>query len=478
MSAPAVAMVVLLIASGCGDGDSGDWMPEADSAGTASVDQMHHRPDHLRGQSRNHRSNGKHHHKGKHWHDKGGSEDGGGDENGADNPDDNPSITRCSTDSECESHEACSQGGRCIDVTGQESVTEALQADIDELPEAVGLGVPYELPPNSILRLNGINDNDVDNDNADAPQKVGLLIENGIILEGNGSRILADNDTVAIRLGDDSDWSRVSNLWIDPINMGQVHSGIGIDVRSHGVRLENLMIRRMGTGIRAHTHVDDLGHANVNGQQWSRIVLANNYEHGLHIRSGDSNAGLFMGVEILGGGGIRDDSFLGNTYIAPKIHNDGNQHESMMRTRNAGASTVLGMYLEDVSADPVSEAPYDLHVGGNAIHRTQTQGDRIGRHHSRIRFANDRGVRMRIPGGGHEPFAFSHPDDGQEWRLKYFPSWREWGMSLQGSTPLAYSWTGVQHPDGPGLFVPVEELRDSLWAIFDALFDAVEENYE
>ncbi len=349
----------------------------------------------------------------------------------------------CQSNDDCDPDEGCTQGGQCIDITGTTSVLQELQAEIDALPDAVGLGVPYELPANAVLRI--------DDDNGDG---LGLQIDNAIILEGNGVRMLVENDMVGIRLTNGASWSRIENLRIDPHDPRTEHTGIGIDVRSHGVRLKNILVRRMGTGIRAHTRANDLPHANVNTQQWSRIILRNNYHHGMHVRSQDSNAGLFSGIEVLGGGGIQDDSFLGNTYIAPVIQSQ--TSSSFARTGRAGASTVLGMYLEDSAADPVTNSQNDLHVGGNAIRRLETVGDRVGGLATTLRFRNDAGVQMRIPGGPHEPFAFRHPsENGNEWRMKYFNHNQKWGFSYQGlgaKGDMPYRWTGIHHPEGHGFF--------------------------
>lgn len=386
-------------------------------AGCEFEDSQHHRPGHTGGPSGN-----------------GGNDNGNG--NGNDNGNDHP---ECIDDSNCQEGDGCTQGGRCIDVTGTTSVLSIIQQEIDELPPSVGMGVPYELPPNAVLR---IDDEDGDG--------VGIEIHDGIVLEGNGSRMLIENGMVGIRLTNGAAWSSVKNLRIEAQQPGVEHDGIGIDVRAHGLRLENLLIRRMGTGIRAHTQVEDLDPANFNTQQWSRIILQRNFEHGLHVRSGDSNAGLFSGIEVLGGGGIQDDSFLGNTYIAPVIQNDG--EASLDITGQAGASTVLGMYVEDSSAAPRSNARNDVHLGGNAIRRLDSSGDRIGQRHSRVHFRNAAGIQMRIPAGNNEPFGFRHPDEAKEWRVRYTPSWRKWGLTFIETADMPFRWTGLHHPQGPGKY--------------------------
>lgn len=385
--------------------------------------ESHHRPDH-----------------------EGGPPGSGNDENGDDeNGDDD---FNCATDADCEESEGCTQGGQCVDITGTESVTEVLQAEIDDLPDSVGMGIPYELPTNAVLRI------DDDNDTG-----VGLDIHNGVIIDGNGSRMLVENGMIGIRLANGASWSSVRNLRIDPQTPSSEHDGIGIDVRAHGVRLKNLFIRMMGTGIRAHTRVND-DHANVNTQQWSRIILRRNHHHGLHVRSGDSNAGLFTGIEVLGGGGITDDSFLGNTYVAPVIQTE---HENAFNiTGRAGSSTVLGLYLEDSAPPPTSSSQSDVFLGGTSIRRLQSPGDRIGNLRSRIRFQIPDGkAAISIPAGPHEPLGFTHLDEREEvngelqrreWRLRFTPSFHEWGFQFMHTGDRPYRWTGGNHPQGPGKY--------------------------
>lgn len=348
--------------------------------------------------------------------------------------------TTCTADHHCEEGEGCTQGGQCIDITGTSSVLMMLQEEIDELPNSVGMGVSYQLPSNAVLRFDD-----------DKGNGLGLEIGNGVMLEGNGARLLVANGMVGIRLTNGASWSTIRDLRIDPQSPGTAHDGIGIDVRAHGVRLKNLMISRMGTGIRAHTQANDLPQANVNTQQWSRIILRNNFTYGMHVRSGDANSGLFQGIEVLGGGGIQDDSFLGNTYIAPVIETE--SPNTFHSTGQAGATTVLGLYLEEGTVDPTSNALRDLFLGGNAIPRVTSPGDRIGGHHSRVHFGIRNGVSMRIPAGPHEPFGFRHPAESNEWRMRYTQAWQQWGFTFIATGAMPYQWTGMHHPSGPGKYI-------------------------
>src|SRR6056297_1251464 len=66
-------------------------------------------------------------------------------------------LTTCQAASDCLSDEACTQGGHCVNITGERDATEAIQADLDALPEAVGMGTPYRLPANATLQINDID---------------------------------------------------------------------------------------------------------------------------------------------------------------------------------------------------------------------------------------------------------------------------------------------------------------------------------
>ncbi len=441
---------VLVLAIGChgtSDYDVGDDHAE-EGDGFINVAQAHHREGHT-----------------------------GGPPSG-DDEDDEVDDGSCSGNSDCEEGYGCTQGGTCIDITGEESVTEVLQGEIDELDEAVGMGVPYELPTNARLRIDAYDHEDYDN--------VGLLIDEGVILEGNGSKLLVENDVVGIRLNAGASRSSIADLHVEPQRDGREHEGIGIDVRAHGARLDNLYIRRMGTGIRAHTRADDLPDANVNMQQWSRIVLQRNFHKGMHVQSRDSNAGLFTGIDVRGGGGIVDESFLGNTYVSPTVQNE-SEFPSFKATSNAAATTTLGLYVESGAQIPRSGSLRDMHVGGNAIRRFDSPGGRVGGLGSQLRFSNARheegNVGVAIPRGNHAPIAFSHAQDTEElgdnphmdaitesainemegneddglnsaeWRLMFSDSWNMWTIyDVAESRTYPFRWTGPAHRDGAGLF--------------------------
>lgn len=350
-------------------------------------------------------------------------------------------LISCALNAPCPGNFVCTQGGHCVDPTGQVPATAALQADLDNLPAPVGLGTLYRLPPNARLRLD-----DTDGDG------LALHVDSRIIIEGQGARLLVENDLIALRISEPAAWSSVRDLSFAPTIPSQPHDGIGLDVRAHGLRLDNLYFDRMGTGIRAHSIVDGQ-HANLNIQQWSRIVFYECHNYAMHLAGGDTNAGLFTGLEVRAGNGILDSSFLGNTYVSPTINST--TVDALTLDSTASSATVLGAYTE-INAPPMqAHSFHDLHLGGNAIDRLISEGDRIGRHHASLRFRHPQtGLRVRIPGAPHAAIAFNHPLDGEWWYFRFFDelSRRMWGFSYRNTSTSAYRFTGHQHPQGPDLY--------------------------
>ncbi len=353
-------------------------------------------------------------------------------------------LTICQSDADCGSDEACTQGGHCVNITGSEDATSVLQAELDDLDEAVGMGVPYRLPDNAILQIN-----DLDGDG------IGLNVPTQVIFEGSGSVLDVENDVTGLRIDQDADFSMVRDLEIRPQDMSldTPHDGIGVDIRAHGTRLDNLYIERMGTGIRAPTNADG-EFSNVNKQQWSRIVLRLNHHAGAALSGADSNGGLMTGFEVRGGAGIDDNSFLGNTYVGNSF--EGTDDLSLELGSNAGRHTVVGTYLELSDPDITGASNVDVFVGGNAIDRIDTSGDRVGMQSGRIRFEDpySDGVEVKIPGHDDSPIGFKHPDEDHWWYLRYFDNtgYKTWAFAYGNTGTVPFSWTAVTHPDGPALF--------------------------
>lgn len=349
-------------------------------------------------------------------------------------------LMLCAAAGDCEADEACTQGGHCVNITGERDATEAIQADIDSLPEAVGLGVPYALPANAVLKISDLNNDGV-----------GLRIDQPMLFDGRGSVLKVENGIIGIRVGQGAEWASLRNFRIDPQSRNVAHDGIGVDVRGHGVRLDNLHLFRQGTGVRAYTYVGD-EFANINSQQWARITFEEQYDYAIDIRGGDANAGLMSGMIVKNGAGIYERSFLGNTYIAPTLKNT--HTRSLEAGSNAGRNTILGAYIDDASPTPTSESMHDLHVGGNAIHRVQGPGDRVGGQAARLRFSHpDNGMQTRIPGSDSSAISWRHPEENEWWFLRYWthPSLLRWGISYRNLGTAPFYWTGAEHPEGPAM---------------------------
>lgn len=365
-------------------------------------------------------------------------------------------FERCTSNDECSSEGwVCTQGGRCVDGTGVESATTALQADLNELPAAVGLAVPYRLPPNVALRID-----DPDGDG------VGLTVgdlgttRRSIILHGNGSVLRIAPDITGLRLRHTASYSRIRDLRIDPVPelRNDEHSAIGIDVRAHGVRIDNLFIQRMGIGLRAHSDVDLNGdgdmedpgeYANVNSQQWTQIRFDSCYQNAISMDGGDANAGTMTGIEILSGAGLSDSSFLGNTWVG--VAAEGTHDTSIDMDGAAQASVVIGAYVERSDPKAQSKGLNTLWVGGNALGHMEGASERVGYHNSRLRFRAENGLSVSIPGSPDSPFTFRHPDEGNEWGLHYEDAWQMWMFAYKNSglAGWVYGWTGDRHADGP-----------------------------
>ena len=347
-------------------------------------------------------------------------------------------LTICQGPSDCLSDEACTQGGHCVNITGERDATEAIQADLDSLAGAVGMGTPYRLPPNSVLQLNDRNGDGS-----------ALRVDQKVIFDGQGSSLKVADGIIGIRVGQPSEWSLFRDMRINPQNSSGTNETIGIDVRAHGVRLDNILFWRLGTGVRAYTYVGD-EFANINSQQWSRLVFRSVHHYAIDVRGGDANAGLMTGLEVIGSAGIHDRSFLGNTYIAPTL--EGTHTRSIDFASNAGRNLVLGAYVEEGDPLPQSASMHDLHVGGNAVSRVQGPGDRIGNHAAYIRFRDpESGMQTRIPGSPNAAMSWRHPQEDEWWFLRYWDhsSLLRWGISYRNTGTSPLFWTGAEHPSGP-----------------------------
>lgn len=348
-------------------------------------------------------------------------------------------LTVCLDTTDCASDEACTQGGHCVNNTGERDASAIFQAEINALEPPRGIGVPYRLPPNGIYLL---SDHDGDG--------VGLRLEDKAIFDGQGSRLLVEPDTIGIRVGQPSEWSMLRNFRIEGTS-AEANESVGIDVRAHGVRLENILFKHVGTGARSHTNIGP-DYANVNSQQWYRLSFDGIFTKAIDFRGGDANAGLILGAHVKDGAGIYERSFLGNTYIAPWIENT--HTHSLDFASNAGRNVAIGAYIDAPSPTPLSASMHDVFVGGNYIDRVEGPGDRIGTRSARLHFGDpESGLLVRIPGSPNAALAFRHPNEDEWWFLRYYDhiSQLRWGFAYRNSGTAPFFWTGADHPDGPGL---------------------------
>lgn len=336
--------------------------------------------------------------------------------------------------------------GTCVDPTGGRSATAAVQAAIDALPPAEGLGVVLELPNNARLLLD-----DPDGDG------VALTIDKRVILEGRGARVDIPEQVTGIRLLRNAAWSSIRDLSVH--GTGPQHDALGIDVRAHGLRLDNLWFRAIGRAIEARStfrgascESDDdcvegscaesscLVSANVNSQMWSRIVIQRSGS-GVVLEGRDANGGLLEGVEVLSTPrGIEDHSLLGNVYVAPLT--EGTRELSIDVSRRSAYSTVVGGYIER-GDPPAQTAARSLFVGGNAASYTEGLGERVGMGASRLRF-RDMNTRLQvtIPSGS-AAMTWRHPDDASGSSLRRFGGTEgRWGFA----TPAGRVFLSPQTP--------------------------------
>lgn len=350
-------------------------------------------------------------------------------------------VEQCSSDADCRhAGWVCTQGGRCIDSSGAASATVAVQADLDELGAANGLAVRYALPDNVAARIT-----DPDGDG------VGLTIGNedgeAVLLDGSGGTLLVDRDVVGVRVAPGGAYSAIEDLRIDSDRRAEdaPHAGIGVDVAARGVRLNNLYIRGMGTGIRAHAAPG----TDLSGQQWAKIRLDSCHHDAISVEGEGIRHGTMAGIEVEGGAGVRDASAGGNVWLGLRTAEVTGR--SLELTGESQAATIVGAMVDEDGPAPSSASENSLWVSGNAVAIAEGPSERIGQGAGRLTFQDPTGLRVRLPGSDDAAIAWHHPDELAEWALAYDVPASMWMFSYGDGSAHAYAWTSDSHPDGPAL---------------------------
>ena len=154
----------------------------------------------------------------------------------------------------------------------------------------------------------------------------------------SGFRIQSSNTTGASGVGsglDSAAGATLDGLWI----IGN-YDGTGADAEAHGVHcrgqfyITNCMIQYWaGDGIHAKADVTDAGLlGNVNCSNIDNVWIES-VRHGLYAYGGDANVIEVNALSVVGarGYGIRDQSFLGNTYTNMHISTCGEKTASVDR---------------------------------------------------------------------------------------------------------------------------------------------------
>ncbi len=342
--------------------------------------------------------------------------------------------------------------GECLDPTGARDAAPALARIVAAAPSVpAGLGTPIALPENAILRLD-----DADGDG------VAVRIDRRVIVEGRGAVLRATGDFVALRLTQPSHHSTLRDLTVE--GRGRDRGGLGLDVRTHGLRIDNLWVRRIGTAVRAHTRVEVGGecssvddcrcadgrcechdgrcqsYANANAQRWDNILISA-CRTGITFHGPDTNAGVITGVEIASTPDAIDDrSFLGNVWLGPMVASG--TERSIGLGGSAQYATVVGAYIEMNSARATGPAR-SLFVGGNAVRFLDGPAERVGMRSAQLAFWHpDTRLRVTIPGGADSAFSWEHPAEGARWHLRLFEGTR-WGFSHAGSAARTFYFSDV-----------------------------------
>lgn len=349
--------------------------------------------------------------------------------------------------------------GRCVDTTGKNSATDAIQADLCSLPypKNFAAGTLYELPAQSLLRID-----DPDGDG------YGLTIFRQTILEGNGAGLMYMEAAqpyailqavVPLKQMNDPDpalrWnygiygvaagegSVIRNLGVMPnILTNTVHRHVAILVRAHRTMIENVIANRVGIGL----EFDGEGSRfNTDGSRSDSFKCNVCYGATVFSHGGDANAIVLLNTEAIGGVGFLIRGFSttlvaggtveGNTktsYITGKPHS---------LTFESGAySAALAVYFEGSDPDPTSDSWANTFLAGPANVRVQGVAERVGGGYSRLFIRPNSkegslGYKLWLGGPG-QPLALQSMTEANSWQLREITTEgkKRWMLSSQLDT--------------------------------------------
>jgi hypothetical protein len=167
--------------------------------------------------------------------------------------------------------------------------------------------------------------------------------------------------------------SHVAYVHIESLGHGgqTTKHGIEMDVTAS---IEHSTIRGFGGNGVDITADINVG-SNANCFYLNYLTIYSNAGHGVYCSGGDANAGTGIGLNLLsnGGYGIRDDSFLGNTWVG--CHTSGNTTGAYYLVGGGSRSVLLGCYSE--ADQPGSYVGSAAHVYGG-LHGAGVTVDGLG----------------------------------------------------------------------------------------------------
>lgn len=294
-----------------------------------------------------------------------------------------------------------------------------------------------------------------------------LVVSQCVDLDMTGVTLWPVQGMDALRFDPGAAWSSMRGVIV--VGATQEHAGVGVLVRAHGVRIDDVIVREMGTGVRVWGTAGD--GTNANCCSLSRALLFGCYEVGLHLKGGDCNAGEYAAIEVVGANaktriGVLDESFLGN--MMRGLHISSTREHAVKITAVANYSTWDGTYLENdcgfelpQGVSPILSQPGATWTGGNAIVYVRS-GDRLGMGKSRVRFGDitpdGDELSVTIPHApdrsylalSHSSGSTAHPSGGVEMLLRRTRTSGvvDWMMRKSGAVVSAFAATRADHPSG------------------------------